>query len=196
MSAELAVVADPEDASLAGLAAPDGSAGAPASPAPVVALGSAEVAGSGVAVRWLDGVPEGGRPDGERLIAPAGEGLWRTAPWPAADALFELEPAAEGDAIVVGADPAARDAVAERAAARGVAVEPVERLDAGRLAGAACVVFADAPGHALTASTRLATAPPTGALPARAFAVLAARRFLIVPGASRSPSGWRTASTT
>jgi hypothetical protein len=42
----------------------------------------------------------------------------------------------------------------------------VDRLDADRLAAAACVILAEAPGSAL---------------PARAFAVLAAGRLLIVP---------------
>jgi hypothetical protein len=71
-----------------------------------------------------------------------------------------------GDAGAVGRGEGLRDAVAERAAARGIPLTQGERLDRAALAEAACVVLADSPG---------------GALPARAFAVLAARRLLIVP---------------
>ena len=56
--------------------------------------------------------------------------------------------------------------MAERAAERGVALKQAERLDAAALAGAGCAVMAESPG---------------GALPARAFAVLAAGRLLITP---------------
>ncbi len=42
----------------------------------------------------------------ERLVAPSGEGLWRRAPWPAADELFELGlPAPDAPALVVDVDP-------------------------------------------------------------------------------------------
>jgi hypothetical protein len=157
VSSDLSVVGESEDTSLAGLPDADGRL--------VIALGAAPARESLPAVRWLDGMPRGQDLPAERTIAPAGDGLWRVAPWPAADALFELDAAAGGVSIVVGAGEAAAT-VAERAAARDVVVELVERLDADRLAEAACVVLPDAPG---------------AALPARAFAVLAARRVLIAP---------------
>ena len=161
MSSPVSLLAAPADASLAG---------APGSPnrgdGPVVALADAADGPALPAVRWLGRAPSADDPPAERLMAPAGDGLWRAAPWPAADALFELDAAVGSRCLVAGADPELREAVVERAAARGAALEQVEQLDAGRLAGAACVVFADS---------------PSGALPARAFAVLAARRVLIVP---------------
>jgi hypothetical protein len=154
----LTLAAGPADASLAG--APDLGDG------PVVALGEPDGGGASVQVRWLDRPPRpDDRPSG-RLIAPAGEGLWRAAPWPAADALFDLPPAKGGAAILAGAEAGVRAAVAERAAARGVALEQVDVLDAGALEAASCVILAEA---------------PAGALPARALAVLAAGRLLIVP---------------
>jgi hypothetical protein len=163
VSAPLSVVADPKDAALAGLPARDGG--------PVVALGAAVGAEPMPAVRWLDCPPTGDEPPAQRLMAPSGDRLWRAAPWPAADALFGLDPPAGDRAIVAGADAATRAAVAKRAAARGVPIQPLERLDAARLTEAACVVLADA---------------PRGVLPARAFAVLAARRLLIVPRLERT----------
>ena len=165
----LTLAATPADASLVG--APDLGSG------PVVALGDHDGGGTSVQVRWLDRPPgpdehpgAGGQPSG-RLIAPAGKRLWRVAPWPAADALFELPPAQGGATILTGADAGVRDAVAERAAARGVALDQVDVLDAEALGAASCVILAEAPG---------------GALPARSLAVLAARRLLIVPRLSTS----------
>jgi hypothetical protein len=161
VSSRLSVVAEPEDASLAG--PPDGPGG---KDGPVVALGAAAAADTLPAVRWLDRAPSADDPPAERLMGPVGDGLWRVAPWPAADALFELDSAVGDRCLVAGADAEAREALAERAAVRGAPIEQVEQLDAARLAEVACVVFADSPG---------------GALPARAFAVLAARRLLILP---------------
>ena len=63
-------------------------------------------------------------------------------------------------------EPAAARSHVGGQARRGAAIERVERLDAGLLAAAGCVVLADGPDRAL---------------PARAFAVLAARRLLILP---------------
>ena len=161
MTLPLALIATAADASLAGFAA--GEAG------PVVALADAP-AEPPPAVRWLDRPPRAGDPEAERLIAPAGEGLWRVAPWPAADALFELGPPAEARAVVTGDDTDARRLVVERAAARGVQIDELDTLDAERLAGAACVILAE----------------PGGVLAARSFPVLAARRLLIVPRPSAS----------
>ena len=166
MSTGISLVAAEADASLAGLPGGGADAGRGGAPRPLVALAEAEVADGVPAVRWLDRPPRAGDPSAERIIAPAGEGLWRRAPWPAADALFEPAPASDAVVLLAGANAALGAAVAERAAARGVPVEAVERLDAAALSRCACVILADSPG---------------GALPARAPAVLAAGRLLIVP---------------
>jgi hypothetical protein len=179
----LTVLAEPADAGLAGL---PGAAGGP-----TVALGAAR-ADEPAAVRWLDDAPPtqtepaterpiapaadgprpmSPRPAAERLIAPAGAGLWRVAPWPAADALFEIGSATGRRILVAGGAHGLAAAVAERAGARGLDVERVERLDAAQLAAAACVVLGEG---------------AEGALPARAFAVLAAGRLLVVPRLERS----------
>jgi len=160
MSPGPSVLGAPPDTSLAGLPSQERDARF------VVALADAEVADGGPAVRCLDRPPRAGDAPAERLLAPAGEGLWRRAPWPAADALFELPPPPDSTVLLAGANAALRAAVAERALARGVVLEQVERLDADDLSRAAAVILADAPG---------------GALPARAPAVLAAGRLLIVP---------------
>ena len=133
---------------------------------PVVALGEFSAEGVTPAIRWLDRVARADDAGAGLLVAPAGEGLWRRAPWPAADGLFDLPEAPGAPALLVGAEAGLREAVAERAAARGVALTRAERLDAAALAAASCVILAESPG---------------GALPARAFAVLAAGRLLIVP---------------
>lgn len=148
--------ADPADASLAG---PPGDGRGP-----LVALGDTGAPGV-PALRWLDRLPRSGDPP-ERVIAPAGDGAWRHAPWPAADALFELAPPSGTAVALTGGNAGLRAAVAEHAAARGVALEPIVRLDARELRRCACVILAECPG---------------GALPARAPAVLAAGRLLIVP---------------
>jgi hypothetical protein len=163
VSETLSVIAEPEDAGLAGLP----SIGVEA---PVVALAGVAADGT-AAVRWLDRLPGPDSAAGERLMAPAGDGLWRVAPWPAADALFELPPAPAGQILVTGAESDLREAIVAGATGRGVPVESVDRLDAGRLRGAAVVVIAES---------------PRGALPARAFAVLAARRLLLIPRLTRT----------
>jgi len=159
VSVEIDLLADPADAELAGL---PGSGGADV----LIALGDAGIRDRRPAVRWLDRPRRSDETQEGLVIAPAGVGLWRRAPWPAADALFDLPPAGAGAALLVGSKSGLRDAVAERAAARNVPLGCTERLDASALAGAGCIVLAEAPG---------------GALPARSFAVLAAGRLLIVP---------------
>jgi len=166
VSPAVRVEADPADASLAGSAPGSGSAAEEVT----VALGDFAAAGA-PDVRWLD---RASRPDdtaGSRVIAPAGDGVWRAAPWPAADALFELPERSSGAVAVTGADTGLRDAVASRAGARGLDAEIVERLDADVLARVGVVVIAERPG---------------AALPARAFAALAARRLLLVPRLDRT----------
>lgn len=93
------------------------------------------------------------------------------SPRPAADELFELPPAKGGAILVTGAEADLREAIVAGAAARGVRVEPVEQLDAERLRASAAVVIAET---------------VEGALPARAFEVLAARRLLLVPRLTRT----------
>src|SRR4051812_9046811 len=159
MTQDVRVVASEADASLAG--GPDATG-------PVVALGDAP---GPAAVRWLDREPVAGEPGVERLIAPAGEGLWGLAPWPVADALFDLPPASEGAVLVTGTQTDLRDTIIASARERGVAAVLSDPLDAEQLRAAGCVVIAESPG---------------GALPARAFAVLAARRLLLVPRLTRS----------
>lgn len=177
MTTGIDLLANPADAGLAGWPGPSGDAAPP--PAAVVALGDATSDGRRPLVRWLDrpASPEDTR--SELVIAPAGEGLWRRAPWPAADALFELAPASPAcaspasasaasasSALLVGGERGLREALAGRAAERGIALRQADRLDAAGLAGVGCVVMAESPG---------------GALPARGFAVLAAGRLLITP---------------
>jgi hypothetical protein len=159
MTVALELIADPADAGLAGVPSPGGEGA-------LVALGDATSDGRTPVVRWLD---RPAAPDdnlSRYVIAPAGERLWRRAPWPAADGLFELSPAPAAAALLVGAERGLYAAIAERAAERGVPLTQADRLDAAALAGAGCVVMAESPG---------------GALPARAFAVLAAGRLLITP---------------
>ena len=107
MTPAISVIATAADASLAGL--PTAERGL------AVALGDAPAEPS-PALRWLDRPPRPDDPAAERLIAPAGEGLWRLAPWPAADALFELPPPVGERAVVTGADAAARELIVRRAA--------------------------------------------------------------------------------
>ena len=94
-----------------------------------------------------------------RMIAPAGEHPWRHAPWPAADALFELD-AEGGTVLVVGDDPG----IASELAGRPLEILSAPRLDLARLESAGVVVIAQERG-----------AP----LPAEAPAVLAAGRVLV-----------------
>jgi hypothetical protein len=92
--------------------------------------------------------------------------VWRHAPWPAADALFDLPPPRDGVAVICGTEAALREAIVEQALSRGVELQQVERIDHDTLSRCACVILAESPG---------------GALPVRAPAVLAAGRLLVVP---------------
>lgn len=100
-----------------------------------------------------------------RVVAPTGEGLWRRAPWPVREALFDLSaPGDSGAVLVVGDAAAGRDEVAERLGAMGArSVRAGERLTLAALKASAVVVLLA--GH--------------GALPAHAMCVLAARRSLV-----------------
>lgn len=160
----IAVAGEPADAGLAGVEV--------ASEADlVVLLGRAALpagADPGRCVRLLDGsAAEAG---GGRLVATAGEGLWRRAPWPVADALLAAPPP-PADAGVLVVDPHGASELTARLAERGVPAERAGRLDRQRLLAAAVVVFAGAAGEPL---------------PAHAPAVLAAGRVLVVPRAEPS----------
>lgn len=136
-------------------------------------LASGEAGGDLVVLLGDAPAPDGADPErcvrlaahgDERLVAPAGSGLWRRAPWPAADDLLAAPPSTSGaPVLVVGAG-----ALAEVLAARGVPAEHADRLDRERLLAASAVLFGGSPGEPL---------------PAHAPAVLAAGRVLIVPRA-------------
>jgi hypothetical protein len=164
----IAVAGDPADVALAGTEA--------ASDTELVVLLGAAPAPAGAdpdrCVRLLDGPVAGERSsagDG-RLVATAGDGLWRRAPWPAADALLAAPPP-PADAGVLIVDPSGASELAARLAERGVPAQEAARLDSGRLLAAAVILFAGAPGEPL---------------PAHAPAVLAAGRVLVVPRAEPS----------
>jgi len=150
----LTTTGEPRALALAGL---DGSDGGP-----VVHLGAGGVSAD---VVWREGTAQGsaGRP---KVIAQAGPGLWRCAPWPVRDELFELAPPAERKVLVVGDEPD-RSQVSEWLDDDRLLEADV--LDRGDLEEAAVVAFAQ---------------PDARSLPAPAFAVLAAGRVLVV----RNPS--------
>lgn len=155
MRVRLTTTGEPRALALAGL---DGAAGGP-----VVHLGAG---GDSADVVWREGAGGGG--DRPRVIAQGGAGLWRCAPWPVHDELFELAPPVERNILVVG-DGTDRRHVSERLDqldGRLLEADVLERRD---LEEAAVVVFAQPDGRPL---------------PAQAFAVLATRRILVV----RTPS--------
>jgi hypothetical protein len=166
VSGSLAVVAGPGPAGLAcPPGAPSGGAG------PVVTIGDAEPnEPRGAWVRWL-AAPAPPR-EGALDVAPAGEGLWRRAPWPAADDLFDLAPAPpDAPVVVAGGEATRRGELAYALGTRDLPVIEAERLDRQALESAAAVLLFPAPGA-------------EDALPAEAPAVLAARRLLITPAAA------------
>ena len=110
-------------------------------------------------VLWVAHAAE--RHSGTRVIAPSGDGLWRRAPWPVADTLFDLDPPTREHALVIGGEPAKE--VAGMLEAHGVAVTRAARLTAGELESASVVVLAGGPDEVL---------------PGEAPAVLAAGRVL------------------
>jgi hypothetical protein len=136
-----------------------------------VAFGEEPAEAEGAVVRFAAG---GAEHAGELTIAPQGAGLWRRAPWPAADALFDLAAPADGPAaLVVDPDAARGAALCERLAAHGLSPTDAPRLRLADLTRAAIVVFAD-----------------DGGFPALAPAACAAGRLVIV----RRPAplfGWQ-----
>jgi hypothetical protein len=104
------------------------------------------------------------RDPAELLVATRGEGLWRRAPWPAADALYDAPaPADAGVVLVVHADGERRAEVGGKLEAHGLRPLPAPRLRRDDLLAAAGVVFLD-----------------DGGFPAPAFAACAAGRLVIV----------------
>lgn len=119
-------------------------------------------------VQWL----RSARPGGNRVIAPVGDDLWRRAPWPAADDLFEWSVSSGRIAVVGGGD-----VLTGRLREAGANVEAVATLGPRELEAAAVVVFPGGAGDPL---------------PAEGPAVLAAGRILVTT--PRSPDfGFRPA---
>ena len=170
MTVRVALVADAEDAALAG-AALAGSWGpvrmgdTPEEPADVIiALGGGHHrpgSGPGTEVVWHAGTA--GEPTGVRVIAQAGP-AWRTAPWPVADEAFDLEAPAAPRVLLVGADDLRRRDLLSTFADQGVDAVAECRLTLPALRQASVVVLPSEVGSPL---------------PARAMAVLAARRVLV-----------------
>ncbi len=155
MSVRLRTTGEPRALALAGLDTPAGG--------PVVHLGAG---GESADVVWREGTADGG--DRPKVIAQGGAGLWRCAPWPVRDELFELAPPVERNLLVVG-EEADRTQVTERLDPLDEQLLEADVLERRGLEQAAVVVFAQSDGRPL---------------PAPAFAVLATRRVLVV----RTPS--------
>jgi hypothetical protein len=155
----LAIVADPAAASLAGL---DG----------VFDWGEAVTAAP-------DAVPDADvvltlGPDG---IHAADGSLWSRAAWPARDDLVGA--AAGGDGVLVVTGDAEAGGLLAKLAERGIPHRAVAAPAAGDVLAAAVVAFAPAPGP----DGRYVPGSRQEAIPAAAFAPLAARRPLILPRA-------------
>lgn len=157
MSARVTTTGEPRALALAGLDG-DGSG-------PVVHVGAG---GEGAHVVWREGTAAGG--GGSKVIAQAGTGLWRCAPWPVRDELFELAPPVGRNILVVGDKPD-RDELSEWPGGDDGSLLAADVLERGDLEQAAVVLFAQPEGRPL---------------PAAAFAVLAAKRVLVVRRPSAS----------
>jgi hypothetical protein len=132
----------------------------------VVALGDAELPAAvdgRRCVRLVRG-PAPGTNGRARVAAQAGAGAWRLAPWPASDALFELEPPGAGHALVVDPSEERRDFFVQLIAERGLSAGGASRLALEDLREASVVLFPTRRGEPL---------------PAEAPAVLASRRLLV-----------------
>jgi hypothetical protein len=132
-------------------------------PGLIVAFGDEPATGADdVVVRFTDGSSQA---DG-LIVATRGEGLWRRAPWPAADELFTLAPPAPADGasvLVVHADEGRRAQLGEKLAAHGLSPSHAPRLRRADLVRAATVIFLD-----------------DGGFPALAPAACAAGRLVVV----------------
>jgi hypothetical protein len=185
VSARLAIVAEPAAGALAGL---DGSfewgsvatyePGADVTDADVlIAIGSAPAGGREPDARLAG---DGGEESAARLIATVGERLWSRAPWPVRDDLFDLPAPDEGAPLLLVTAEEERDAALLRKLAdRGIAARVVPELSRESIADAAAIAFppdVDADGEYMPGASQ-------EAVPAAAFAALAARRPLIAPRA-------------
>jgi hypothetical protein len=150
MAARIAVLAEPDAAWLCGLPQ------RPADPELTVVLGEEEEAPASPWLLWSERPPE--------LRLGQDGSPWRRAPWPAADALFELELPASPVVAVAVEDERRRAGLVERLDGRADTVA-CERLSADALRQASVVIMA-------------ASSPEL--FPARAFAVLAAQRVLVI----------------
>lgn len=155
MSVGVTTTGDPRALALAGVDGADGG--------PIVHLGPG---GEGADVVWREGTARGG--GGRKVIAQDGTGLWRCAPWPVRDELFELASPAARNILVVG-DERDREKVHEWLDPDDGRVRDANVLERADLEDAAVVLFAQPDGRPL---------------PGPAFAVLATRRVLVV----RNPS--------
>jgi len=183
VSATLAIIAEPAVAGVAGLEGSfpwgDSVLSADAAADAVVALGSATADGPEPDVRWLGGpVGSAAGPPGRRLIATSGDGLWSRAAWPVRDEPYQLGPTdPAGRLRLVTGDGELHGPLLEKLKARGIRIAATTALTAEGLASAAAVAFPPAPEGDLGTSRR------QEAVPAAAFAALAAGRPLIAPRA-------------
>jgi hypothetical protein len=96
---------------------------------------------------------------GELLVAPGGDGLWRRAPWPAADALFAAPAPPDGAAVlVVHPDEPRRRDMAAKLAAHDLRPTVSDRPRVAELLSAAVVIFLDDGGFPALAPSACAAA--------------------------------------
>lgn len=156
----MSVTGTAADTALAGL----GSAGDPRARVVVTLRAGPRPAGVETWLLWTDGAEPAGA-DADHVLGPAGAGLWRRAPWPVRDEVFELPPppGEVPSVLVVEGDPAERLAAVDALRERGIAAVEAERLNLEVLTNASLVVLC----------TR------NGALPASGMAPLAAGRLVV-----------------
>ena len=171
MSARLAIVADPAAAGLAGLDGRFGwgeaimaAPGAVPDADLVVALAEPHAPG----LRW-----------GENALLAADGSVWNRAPWPARDDLFDAPPPRGGGLLVVTEDEDRDAGLLAKLADRGIDFRAAATPSADDVLAAAVVAFPPPPGD----DGKYVPGTLQEAVPARAFAPLAARRPLILPRA-------------
>lgn len=158
MNRSLEVTGAAVDTALAGVS---GESGADV----VVSLRTGErPPGAGMWLLWAADAAAAGAATADRVLAPAGRGLWRRAPWPVQEAIFDLPVPPEPPSVLVAeGDAAERSAAVDALEARGIPTTTGERLDLGVLARASIVVLCT----------------QDGALPAAGMAPLAAGRLAV-----------------
>lgn len=148
--------------------------------------GAASLAGLDGAFDWGETITAapGAVPDADVVLTLAEHGilaaegsLWSRAAWPARDDLFDPHPDGDGLLLVAGEDGDA--GLLAKLADRGIPHRAVAEPSADDVLAAAAVAFPPAPG----ANGRYTAGSLQEAVPARAFAALAARRPLILPRA-------------